>query len=59
MQVDVGVFAHDEASGIGAMIAGLLAQDVTGLDVRIVILCNGCTDGTAVAAKMLAAVIAR
>ncbi len=50
MRVDVGVFAHNEALGIAGMLRGLLAQDVGGLDVRIVVLCNGCTDGTVVAA---------
>ena len=52
MRVDVGVFAHNEAAGIGAMLHGLLAQDVAGLDLRIVVLCNGCTDGTVLAATM-------
>lgn len=52
MRVDVGVFAHNEASGIGAMLAGLLQQKVAGLDVRILVLCNGCTDGTVAAANV-------
>lgn len=50
MRVDVGVFAHNEAAGIGAMLRGLLGQSAQGLDLRIVVLCNGCTDGTVAAA---------
>jgi hypothetical protein len=46
MQVDIGVFAHDEAEGIAAMVAGLLAQDMSGLEARIVVLANGCRDDT-------------
>lgn len=51
MRVDVGVFAHNEAAGIGAMVARLMAQDVAGLDARIVVLANGCSDDTAVRAR--------
>ncbi len=47
MKVDVGVFAHNEAAGIAAMVARLLAQDVTGLEVRFLVLANGCSDATA------------
>ncbi len=46
-RVDIGVFAHNEAQGIAAMLAGLQAQDLSGLDARIVVLANGCTDDTA------------
>lgn len=46
MRVDIGVFAHDEAEGIAAMVAGLLAQDLSGLEARIVVLANGCRDDT-------------
>ena len=48
--VDVGVFAHNEAAGIAAMVQALAAQDLLdapGLDVRIFILANGCSDDTA------------
>jgi glycosyltransferase involved in cell wall biosynthesis len=58
MRVDVGVFAHNEAPGIAGMLAGLLTQEVGDLDLRIVVLCNGCTDGTAVAAKVAGAEVA-
>lgn len=47
LRVDIGVFAHDEAAGISAMAAQLLAQDLSGLDGRILVLANGCTDDTA------------
>lgn len=46
LRVDVGVFAHNEAAGITAMVQRLAAQDVGGLDLRIVILANGCRDDT-------------
>lgn len=52
MRVDVGVFAHNEAAGIVGMLRGLLAQKTTGLDLRILVLCNGCTDGTPAAARL-------
>lgn len=49
MQVDIGVFAHNEAHGIAAMVARLLAQDIL-LDpdfaVRVLVLANGCSDDT-------------
>ncbi len=47
LRVDVGVFAHNEAAGIAAMVAELVRQTWQGIDARIVILCNGCTDDTA------------
>jgi glycosyltransferase involved in cell wall biosynthesis len=50
MRVDLGVFAHNEAQGIADMLGGLLAQNTGGLDLRILVLCNGCTDGTVAAA---------
>jgi glycosyltransferase involved in cell wall biosynthesis len=58
MRVDIGVFAHNEAAGIGAMVAGLLAQDVTGLDARILVLANGCHDNTAARARTAGAEVA-
>jgi glycosyltransferase involved in cell wall biosynthesis len=47
MRVDIGVFAHNEAKGIAAMVARLLVQDLSGLQARILVLANGCTDATA------------
>jgi glycosyltransferase involved in cell wall biosynthesis len=58
MRVDIGVFAHNEAVGIAAMVARLLAQDVTGLDARILVLANGCTDDTAARARAAGAEVA-
>ncbi len=58
MRVDFGVFAHNEAAGIAAMVARLLAQDLTGLDARIMVLANGCTDDTAAQAKAAGAEVA-
>jgi glycosyltransferase involved in cell wall biosynthesis len=45
-RVDIGVFAHNEAHCIEKMLHGLMRQAVTGLDARIMILANGCTDDT-------------
>ena len=58
MKVDIGVFAHNEAAGITAMVAALLAQDLAGLDARILVLANGCTDRTADLARAAGAEVA-
>jgi len=57
-KVDIGVFAHDEAEGIGPFLAALAAQDLfgesghaAGVSPRVVVLANGCTDGTDAAAR--------
>jgi len=53
-QVDVGIFAHNEAAGIAAMLAGLMAQDAhtrADLSVRVLVLANGCRDATAALAR--------
>ncbi|MBE0553911.1 MAG: glycosyltransferase [Rhodobacteraceae bacterium] len=55
IKADICVFAHDEAAGIAAMVAGLRLQDLSGIDARIVILANGCTDDTAALARAAAA----
>lgn len=49
--MDIGVFAHNEAAGIAAMAARLLAQDLSGIDARLLLLANGCTDGTVAIAR--------
>ncbi|MDO8982641.1 glycosyltransferase family 2 protein [Cypionkella sp.] len=49
MQVDIGIFAHNEAHGIAAMVARLLAQDILAdpaFSTRILVLANGCSDDT-------------
>lgn len=58
MRVDIGVFAHNEAAGIAAMVARLLAQDVSGLDARVLVLANGCTDNTVALARAAGAEVA-
>jgi glycosyltransferase involved in cell wall biosynthesis len=58
LTVDVGVFAHNEAKGIAAMVAGLLAQDRSDIDLRVVILANGCTDDTVALARAAGAEVA-
>lgn len=58
MRVDIGIFAHNESAGIGAMVARALAQDLAGLDARIVVLANGCSDDTAARAKAAGAEVA-
>lgn len=50
-RVDIGVFAHNEAGGIVKMLGGLMQQDTTGLDVRVLLLANGCTDDTVIRAR--------
>lgn len=49
LRVDIGVFAHDEAAGIVAVLQGLRAQDIFagGWQVRLLVLANGCSDDTA------------
>ncbi len=58
MRVDIGVFAHDEGDGIAAMVARLLAQDLSGLDARVLVLANGCTDDTVARARAAGAEVA-
>lgn len=58
MRVDIGVFAHNEGGGIAAMVARLLAQDVSGLDARVLVLANGCTDDTVARARAAGAEVA-
>lgn len=58
MRVDVGVFAHNEGDGIAAMVARLLAQDLSGLEARVVVLANGCTDDTVMRARAAGAEVA-
>ncbi len=58
MRVDIGVFAHNEGAGIAAMVARLLAQDVSGMDARVLVLANGCTDDTAAQARAAGAEVA-
>ena len=54
IKVDVGVFAHNEADGIVRILQGLMRQDVAVLDVRVLVLANGCTDDTAELARNFA-----
>ena len=49
--VDIGVFAHNEARSIARMLGELMRQETTGLDVRILVLANGCTDDTVTQAR--------
>ena len=59
LRVDLGVFAHDEATGIAAMVAGLRAQVLTdGVDLRLLVLANGCRDDTAARAAAAGAEVA-
>lgn len=51
---DIGIFAHNEAGGIAAMVGRLAAQDLTGIDARIVVLANGCADETVALARQAA-----
>lgn len=59
MRVDLGIFAHDEAAGIAVMVKGVLAQTVPeGVDLRILVLANGCHDDTAARARLAGAEVA-
>ena len=58
MKVDLGVFAHNEAAGIAAVVRALRAQAVPGLDLRILVLANGCRDATAALAAEAGAEVA-
>lgn len=58
MKVDLGVFAHNEAAGIAAVVTALRAQVVPGLDLRILVLANGCRDETAARAASAGAEVA-
>lgn len=59
LRVDIGVFARDEANGIAAMIAHLGAQrELADIDVRVLILANGCRDDTAARAAAAGAEVA-
>jgi len=51
IRVDIGVFAHNEARSIVRMLGELTRQDTTGLDLRILLLANGCTDDTVAQAR--------
>lgn len=47
LRIDIGIFAHDEAAGIAAMLRGIAAQDIFARhDVRALLLANGCRDAT-------------
>jgi glycosyltransferase involved in cell wall biosynthesis len=54
IRVDIGVFAHNEADGIARTLQGLMRQEVAGLDVRVLVLANGCKDDTAELARTFA-----
>ncbi|SNR66720.1 glycosyltransferase [Paracoccus sediminis] len=52
--LDIGIFAHDEAALIGALIGDLARQDLIrdpAADLRILVLANGCTDDTVARAR--------
>ncbi|MFP8833732.1 glycosyltransferase [Hydrogenophaga sp. XSHU_21] len=49
--VDIGLFAHNEAANIEKTLTGFLNQVVGDLDVRLVVLANGCKDSTAEVAE--------
>ena len=49
MKIDIGLFAHNEADGIIPMLKGLMSQDIFAdpeMDVRVLVLANGCRDDT-------------
>lgn len=59
IRVDLGVFAHNEGPGIVTMVRGLQAQAVpAGVDLRLLVLANGCRDATADLARAAGAEVA-
>lgn len=57
LRIDIGIFAHDEAAGIADLLAGLASQDILatpGIDARVIVLANGCTDATVAVARAAA-----
>lgn len=62
LRADLGIFAHDEAQGIAAMVAQALVQReacaAAGIDLRILVLANGCRDDTAARAAAAGAEVA-
>lgn len=58
MQVDLAVFAHNEEQGIAAFLEGLGQQSLiadASVDLRVVLLANGCRDATVARAEAMAA----
>lgn len=51
MLIDIGIFAHNESATIEKMIAEIRQQNLSGYDIRVFILANGCTDDTVAKAK--------
>lgn len=52
--IDIGIFAHNEAGGIAAMLGELARQDLfcaPGRSVRVHLLANGCSDDTVAVAR--------
>ena len=52
--IDIGIFAHNEAAGIRAMLRNLLVQELLrepAFDVHLHVLANGCTDATVAEAQ--------
>ena len=51
MGVSVVIPAHDEAGYIGACLAAVFASDLGGRRVQVLVIANGCSDGTAQIAR--------
>lgn len=54
IRLEVGVFAHNEARNILKTLTGMARQEATGLDVRVLVLANGCSDDTVDLARTFA-----
>lgn len=55
IEVEIGIFAHNEEHNIRQMLDTLASQDIfraDGLSVRVLLLANGCTDRTVEVAKI-------
>lgn len=54
MCVDLGIFSHNEAADIAQMVMEIERQNFGNLDVKVLILANGCGDDTASNARSAA-----
>jgi glycosyltransferase involved in cell wall biosynthesis len=57
-RIEIGIFAHNEAEGVDTTLRSLLAQDIFAgaARPRLVVVANGCTDGTSAVARGVAGV---
>lgn len=60
LRIDLGIFAHDEAERIAGLLDAIVRQDIMAtdsVDLRVLVLANGCSDDTAARAQGAAAAL--